>query len=99
MSPSNPIKIFRCAPSLDSFSKKVERKFENTLDLFLALEGYTEDGLAAFRGGRPAVILMDGEDVALALQGLNDFRELPKRKIRHATQTGNPYLRAGDVNK
>jgi hypothetical protein len=99
MSPSKPIKIFRCAPSLDSFSKKVERKLENTLDLFLALEGYTEEGLAAFRGGRPAVIFMDDEGVALALQGWIDFRELLKQEIRHATQTGNPNLRAGDVNK
>jgi hypothetical protein len=32
---------------------------------------YTEEGLAAFRGGRPAVILMDGEDLALVLQGLS----------------------------
>jgi hypothetical protein len=73
------------APSLDSFSKKVERKLENTLGLFIALEGYTEEGLAAFRGGRPAVILMDGEDLALVLQGLIDFRELLKQKIRHAS--------------
>jgi hypothetical protein len=87
------------APSLDSFSKKVERKLENTLGLFIALEGYTEEDLAAFRGGRPAVILMDGEDLALVLQGLIDFRELLKQKIRHASQTGNPYLRARDVNK
>jgi len=45
------------------------------------------------------VILMDGEDLALVLQGLIDFRELLKQKIRHASQTGNPYLRARDVNK
>lgn len=85
------------AAPLDSFSKKVERKLDNTLGLFIALNGYSEDGLTAFRGGRPAIILMDGEDLALALQGLIDFRELLKRKLRHASQTGDPYLRARDA--
>jgi len=85
-----------CAP-LDVFSKKVERKLDNTLGLFVSLNGYAEDGLMAFRGGRPAIILMDGEDLAVALQGLVDFRELLKLKLRHASQTGDPYLRARDV--
>lgn len=87
------------AAPLDSFSKKVERKLENTLGLFIALEGFAEEGLTAFRGSRPAVILMDGEDLALVLQGLIDFRELLKQKIRHASQTGDPYFRARDVGK
>ncbi|MFZ0036546.1 MAG: hypothetical protein WAK91_03935 [Candidatus Acidiferrales bacterium] len=85
--------------ALDSFTRKLERKLENTLGLFISLPGFTEEGLAAFRGGRPAAILMDGEDLALVLQGLIDFRELLKQKIRHASQTGNPYLRARDANK
>jgi hypothetical protein len=87
------------ASALDSFARKVERKLENTLGLFIALEGFTDEGITAFRGGRPAVILMDGEDLALVLQGLVDFRDLLKQKVRHASQTGNPYLRARDLNK
>jgi len=85
------------AAALDAFSKKVERKLDNTLGLFISLNGYTEDGLEAFRKGRPAIVLMDGEDLALALQGLVDFRELLRRKVRHASQTGDPYLRARDA--
>ncbi len=88
----------RAAP-LDSFSKKVERKLENTLGLFISLEGYTDEGLAAIRGGRPALILMDGEELALVLQGMVDFRELLKQKVRHAAQTGDPYFRARDMAK
>ena len=85
------------AAPLDSFSRKVERKLENTLGLFVALNGFTEDGLTAFRGTRPAVILMDGQDLAIVLQGLVDFRNLLKRKIRYAAQTGDPFLRALDL--
>ena len=82
---------------LDSFSKKVERKLENTLGLFISLEGFTDEGLQTFRCSRPTVILMDGEDLALILQGIVDFRHLLKRKIRYAAQTGNPYLKARDI--
>jgi hypothetical protein len=85
------------AGPLDSFSKKVERKLENTLGLFISLNGFTEEGLTAFRGSRPAIVLMDGEDLAVVLQGLLDFRDLLKRKVRHASQTGNPFLRARDM--
>jgi hypothetical protein len=85
------------ADALDAFARKVERKLENTLGLFLALQGFTEEGLQAFRGSRVSVVLADGEDLAIVLQGLMDFRDLLKRKIRHAAQTGEPYLRARDI--
>ena len=81
---------------LDSFSKKVGRKLENTLGLFVSLSGFTNEGVVAFRGERPSIILLDGEDLAIVLQGLVDFRDLLKRKIRHAAQTGNPYFKARD---
>jgi hypothetical protein len=87
------------AAPLDSFSKKVERKLENTLGLFISLAGFTDEGVAAFRGSRPSVILMDGEDLALVLQGFVDFRELLKHKVRQAAQTGDPYLKARDIGK
>jgi len=82
---------------LDFFSKKVERKLENTLGLFIALNGFTEDGLKAFSGIRPSIILMDGQDLAVVLQGLVDFRDLLKRKVRYASQTGNPFLQVRDL--
>ena len=85
------------AAPLDSFSKKVDRRLENTLGLFVALNGFTENGLKAFSGTRPSIILMDGEDLAVVLQGLVDFRDLLKRKIRYASQTGNPFLRAREI--
>lgn len=85
------------ATPVDSFSKKVERKLENTLGLFLALNGFTEEGLSAIRGGRPSVVLMDGQDLAIVLQGFFDFRDLLKRKIRHAAHSGDPFLRSSEA--
>jgi Restriction endonuclease len=80
---------------LDSFAREVERRLDNTLGLFVALSGFTEEGLEAVRKSRPTIILFDGQDLAIVLQGLEDFVELLRRKIRHAAQTGDPYLRAG----
>jgi hypothetical protein len=80
---------------LDSFAREVERRLDNTLGLFVALSGFTEEGLETVRKSRPTIILFDGQDLAIVLQGLEDFVELLRRKIRHAAQTGDPYLRAG----
>jgi hypothetical protein len=83
--------------ALDAFARKVERRLENTLGLFVSLESFSAEGLEAFRHTRSSIILMDGEDLAIVLQGLIDFRDLLKRKIRHASHKGDPYLRAREV--
>jgi hypothetical protein len=85
------------AAPIDSFTRKVERKLENTLGFFIALHGYTSEGLTAIRATKPSVVLMDGEDLAVVLQSLVDFRDLLKRKIRHAAQTGEPFLPVHDL--
>ena len=82
---------------IGSFAQKVERKLNNTLGLFVSLNGFTGEGLQAIRGSRPCTILMDGQDLAIVLQGFLDLRELLKRKIRYAAQTGNPFFRASEA--
>ncbi|MBI5949865.1 MAG: restriction endonuclease [Chloroflexi bacterium] len=85
------------AADLDAFSRKVERKLENTLGLFVSLNGFAEPGLKAFSSGKLLVILMDGEDLAAVLEGLVDFVTLLRRKRSHAAQTGDPFFRARDL--
>jgi hypothetical protein len=78
---------------LESFSRRVEKRLENTLGLFISLNGYTTDGMKALKQGtRPSIILMDGEDLAYVLQGLVDLTDLLKRKIRYAAQFGEPFF-------
>ena len=50
------------AGNLDSFSRKVERRLENTLGLFISLNGFSLEGLAAFERGELRVLLADRED-------------------------------------
>ncbi len=83
--------------SLDAFSRKVERRLQNTLGLFVSINGYTVEGLEAFSKGQLRVLLMDGEDLAIVMDGLVDFVEVLRRKQRHAAETGNPFYRVRDM--
>ena len=82
---------------LDAFSGKLSRKLENTLGLFLSINGFSEDGIKAHRTGRKLMILMDGSDLMAVLEGRIDLVELLYRKKRWASQSGNIYLRIHEV--
>ena len=85
------------AGDLDQFAMKVKRKLDNTLGLLLSVNGYSEDGVSAHSSGRRLVILMDGADLMAVLENRIDFVELLRRKRRTASETGNIYLRIGDI--
>ena len=82
---------------LDGFSSKVKRKLDNTLGVFLSMDGFSQDGIAAHSSGRPVVVLMDGADLMAVLEERIDFVTLLQRKKRHAAQTGNIFLRVHEI--
>ncbi|HEX9945262.1 MAG TPA: hypothetical protein VGG03_24900 [Thermoanaerobaculia bacterium] len=85
------------AEDLDGFAGKLGRKLENTLGLFLSVNGFSEDGVKAHSSGRRLMILMDGSDLMAVLEGRVDLIQLLLRKRRHAAQTGNIYLRLHEI--
>jgi hypothetical protein len=85
------------AREIRNFKEQVESKLDNTLGLFISINGFTEEGVQAVQRSRPNLILLDGEDLSAALEGLIDLRELLNRKLRHAAQTGNIYRRYRDT--
>jgi hypothetical protein len=85
------------AAELDSFAAKVTRKLENTLGVFLSVNGFSSDGIAAHSSGRANIILMDGADLMAVLEERIDFTSLLLRKKRHASQTGSIYLTAAEI--
>lgn len=97
--------IFECkwhakqisASDLDVFSAKINRKLDNTLGLFLSVNGFTDNGIEIHSRGRPKIILMDGTDLMYVLENRICFTDLLRRKKRHASQTGEIYLRASDI--
>ncbi len=82
---------------LDSFSGKLTRKLDNTLGLFLSINGFSEDAVKAHSTGRRLMILMDGSDMMAVLEGRIDLIQLLLRKRRHASQTGTIYLRIHEI--
>lgn len=83
---------------LDAFASKVRRKLENTLGVFLSINGYSEDAVLAHSIGQPSIILMDGADLMAVLEERIDFVSLILRKKRHAAQTGSIYLRIHEIS-
>ena len=77
---------------LDAFSAKVVRKLENTLGLFLAMNGFSIDAIETHSRGTPNTVLMDGADLHAVLEQRIDFVSLLMRKKRHAAQTGCIFL-------
>ena len=82
---------------LDGFASKTRRKLENTLGVFLSVNGFSEDAVLAHSSGQPSIILMDGSDLMAVLEERIDFVSLLVRKKRHAAQTGNIYLRIHEI--
>lgn len=87
------------AQDLDSFASKVRRKLDNTLGVFLSMNGFSPDGIAAHSTGRPSIMLMDGADLMAVLEERIDFVTLLLRKKRHAAQTGNIFLRVHEIGR
>ncbi|MEH7460085.1 hypothetical protein V7183_23655, partial [Bacillus sp. JJ1127] len=85
------------ASDLDAFSGKISRKLDNTLGLFLSINGFSEEAVKIYSSGRSTVLLMDGADLLAVLENRIDMVSLIVRKRRYASQTGNIYLKIGNV--
>lgn len=85
------------AKDLDGMAGKLSRKLENTLGLFLSVNGYSEDAVKVHSSGRRLVILMDGSDLMAVLEGRIDLVQLLLRKRRKASETGNIYLKIHEI--
>lgn len=85
------------AGDLDILAQKLLRKLDNTLGLFLSINGFSEDGVKTHSSGRRMMLLMDGSDLMAVLEGRIDFIQLLLRKRREASQTGDIYLRIHEI--
>jgi hypothetical protein len=74
------------------FTDKVRTKLENTLGVFLSINGFSPDGVAAHQAGGASILLMDGGDIMAVFEERIDFTSLLLRKKRHAAQTGQIYF-------
>jgi hypothetical protein len=76
----------------------VGSSLDNTLGLFISVEGFSEEGITAYlQGNRPRIVCMDGADLFLVLEGRIDLADLLQRKKDIAVQKKNIYQSANDI--
>lgn len=74
---------------ISAFKGKVDRKIESTRGVFVSLTGFRQEVVdAVSRGGRSNLILMDGQDLALILEGQISLLEALDLKTKKAAQEG-----------
>ena len=82
--------------TLRSFNAKVEDKAKWSRGLLWSYTGFSSEGLAAFGRGK-SVICMDGRDLHDVLSRQIDFGDVLAMKVRRAAETGQPFVRVGDL--
>lgn len=85
------------ASNLDSLSGKLTRRLDNTLGLYLSVNGFSPDAVTIHSAGRSTIILMDGSDLMAVLENRIDLPLMLRRKRRSAAQTGNIYLKVQEI--
>jgi hypothetical protein len=78
-------------------SKLIRTTLDNTLGLFLSINGYSNDAVKAHSSGRRLMILMDGSHLMAVIEGRIDLMQLLLRMRRHASQTGDIYLKINEI--
>jgi Restriction endonuclease len=88
---------WRQSPASDSdlggLSHKVERRIDATRGLFISMAGFRPEAVDLYR--RPKnnrLVLLDGADVTLILEGRIDFVEALREKVRAASVQGDPFV-------
>lgn len=82
--------------ALDVFRAKVSRKLESTRGLFVSINGFDPSVVEEFEKGKRNVILMDGEDLTLVLEGRISLTDALDLKTRQAAQNGVLFARLRD---
>ena len=84
------------ATDVDTLFKKVTNKADNTMGIMLSISGYSSTAISEASGPRTPLLLLDHGHLYLALGGTVGFGEIVDRVRRHASQTGESYLAAGE---
>ena len=82
--------------ALRDFAGKIDTKLKTTLGVFVSINGFTEAAVANHSHKGANMVLVDGEDLYAILDSRDKLPDVLRRKRRHASQTGDIYLRVRD---
>lgn len=79
---------------LGAFADKVGRKLDNTLGLFISMNGFQDTAVSLHSHRRSTLILMTGADLNAVVEGRIGLPQLITRKRQHAARTGEILVEA-----
>jgi hypothetical protein len=85
------------ATDIDTFRAKITSKADNTMGIMVSISGYSSVAVQEASGARTPMLLLDHGHVFMALDGRMRLPDIIERLRRHASQTGEAYLPAGNM--
>lgn len=82
---------------LYKFGGKIEGRLKLTLGLAISINGFTQDYNESKSSVVKTMLLMDGADLIAVLENRIDLKDLLFRKRRHASDTGDIFLKFRDM--
>lgn len=83
--------------ALYHFAHKIDGKLYGR-GIFISYNGFSEDSLYSLTQGKPLkLILIDGQDLTLVVEGLITFKDLLNKKIKAAQTMGKIYVNPIDM--
>ncbi len=81
------------AGELYKFGSKIDGKFKSTVGLFISIDGFSSESTKTGSPVLKSMILMDGMDLIMVLDGRIRLSDMILIKRRHASDTGEIYYR------
>ena len=82
---------------LYKFGGTIESRLKLTLGLAISITGFTQDYNESKSSVVKTMLLMDGADLMAVLENRIDLKDLLFRKRRHASDTGDIFLKFRDM--
>ncbi|HBF33714.1 TPA: hypothetical protein DDW35_04050 [Candidatus Sumerlaeota bacterium] len=83
------------ATDIDSLRSKVDDKADNTMGIMVSISGYSSVAISQASGRKTTILLFDFSHLYLFLSGALSLGDMISRVRRHASQTGEAFLPAG----
>ncbi|PLY06763.1 MAG: hypothetical protein C0622_00660 [Desulfuromonas sp.] len=82
---------------LSIFDGKIRGKAQSTRGVFLSASGFDDNAINKFTGDSPRIIFLNGEDLALVLNGSFTLFDAMKAKVDALVRYGNTYLKLREI--
>lgn len=87
------------ASALYAFKGKVDGKLVGTIGVFVSMSGYSDDAMDALMRGKDLnVVLFDGKDVDVCMEGRVGFKKVLAYKLRLAAEEGLVYAPSEELS-